>query len=277
MRFKHILAWKFGLLGIFLFVINMLGLITPIRSPDLGRTATFFGPDDLLLSAQEVRQLSTRRKGETTYTVLERATYGVIQGMAHDWTPGAYNLHIPPTENWLLWGMGFINPYFQLWEFSDYDKALERSVGLCSQHAIVLNGLLQKQGIPSEIVMLGLYHVVNRVELDDGTWVIADPDTGVILPDFVDITPEIIRSAYVGHLAIQTEGKDLVDYYIQAYQAPVRITATPFEYNQENASFERMAYAYKWLVPLILVLFALSVLAPRRAVRSSKVGNALVP
>lgn len=62
----------------------------------------------------------------------------------------------------------------------DTAEALQRGVGLCSQQAIALHGLLKMFGIQSRV--LGLNgHVVCIVLVQD-RWIVADPDYGVVVP-----------------------------------------------------------------------------------------------
>lgn len=254
--------YEIALLGSVLLILNLIGLFTSLRSPELTTADTFFGVGDLTLSEQEVLSLARRREGEPTREYVKRVTYAVNKGMAHAWIPGAYNFHVPVTENWILWLLGPVHPGFQLWEFANHHKALERGVGLCSQHAIVLNGLLYEQGVRSQIVSLGALHVVNRVEVAEGEWVIADPDFGLILPDLPDITSELIRTTYrplIPELptGAAPEYPDPLDYYIEAYRSPLRFSETLFEYNPGATTLESWAYMLKWLLPVLFVASAL--------------------
>jgi hypothetical protein len=267
--------------GTTLLLINLIGFALPLRSPDLATAETQFGPDDLTLSYREALHLATRRDNEPNRAFVKRATTAINQGMAHAWTPGTYNLHVPITENWLLWSLGQIHPSFQLWEFSSHHKALERGVGLCSQHAIVLNGLLQAQGLRSEIVSLGQLHVVNRVEIAPGEWIIADADKGVLLPDLNNITPEVVSLHYhtptPGSITAHTiDRSDAVNYYIQAYQAPIRRSATTMEYNPGATRLEIWSYRLKWFIPILLLAPAVIQLLSRRIGFTGHPGKAAV-
>lgn len=257
------LAHVLGLCGLMLLIINVVGLFVPLRRPHVTSGATYFGETDLTLSPKEVLSLSQRQGTEPTINLVTRATRAVNQGMAHDWPQP-----IPPTENWLLWliglklGEGSVN-----WELTDYKKALERGSGLCSQHAIVLEGLLEDQGVHTQIVSLGLLHVVNRIEVDERQWVIADPDYGVVLPDLTDITPEIIRAAYSE--PVQTARvepipgyPDLMSYLLAAYEEPVRIAASSTSYNSIAASTEYWTYQYQWYIPIFMLIPYRSLIYP---------------
>ena len=260
-RLGHILVWQLAILGMTMLGPDLIGLFTSLRSADLATAKTAFGPEDLTLSSQEVQSLATRREGEPILELVKRANTAVNKGMAHYWAPAVYNFHVPVTENWALWLFGLLDARFQQWEFMDYHKALDRGVGLCSQHAIVLNGLLREQGVRSQIVSLGDLHVVNRVEVAAGEWVIADPDLGVILPDLPAITPELIRATYrtvaLGSSAVPETGQpDPTDAYVAAYQAPLRFSDSPNEYNSGASIIEDLACKLKWWAPLFLIVAA---------------------
>ena len=66
----------------------------------------------------------------------------------------------------------------------DTEEALQRGVGLCSQQAMALHGLLKMFGIESRVMGLS-GHVICIVHINE-KWIVADPDYGVVLP--IDIS-----------------------------------------------------------------------------------------
>ena len=62
----------------------------------------------------------------------------------------------------------------------DTAEALQRGVGLCSQQAMALHGLLKMFGLQSRV--LGLDGHVICIVLVDYRWIVADPDYGVVVP-----------------------------------------------------------------------------------------------
>lgn len=239
--------------GLLLLALNLVGLVVPLRSPHVAEGRTYFGAADVTLSEADVLRLVERRSDEPNLPLIERATWAVNQGLAHD-----LPAQLPITENWLLWLYDLRDSAYE-WELIDHRKALEQGFGLCSQHAIVLEGLLEEQGVRSQILALGSLHVVNRVAIAEGQWVIADPDFGVVLPDLPELTPEVVREAYVEavrHARVEPipGHTDLMSYLVAAYAAPPTLSESAASYAPLNALIEWHAYLWKWLVPIVLLL-----------------------
>jgi len=95
-----------------------------------------------------------------------------------------YHLRIPIYENYFLWSASWIYPsIFKKYEFSDYNKAIERGVGLCSEHAIIITGILNHKGIESKIIRLPGHVIATAlVEETKNEWWTLDPTYGVTLP-----------------------------------------------------------------------------------------------
>lgn len=62
----------------------------------------------------------------------------------------------------------------------DTTEALQRGVGLCSQQAIALHGLLKMFGIKGRVMGLN-GHVICLAWVDE-KWIVCDPDYGVVVP-----------------------------------------------------------------------------------------------
>ena len=78
-------------------------------------------------------------------------------------------------ENWILW---IFSQHLGYYEWLDTKKAVRLGGGFCSQHAIVFNSILRKQGFDSRI--LGVTgHVLNEV-LIEGKWKVFDSDYNVV-------------------------------------------------------------------------------------------------
>jgi hypothetical protein len=171
--------------------------------------------------------------------------------MAHYWYSPEYNIHIPPHENWLLWLSGVLLPGFDNWEYIDHRRALERGVGFCSQHAIVMVGLLNEHGIPAQIVNLN-DHVIARVEIAPNSWYVSDADYGILIPhDYDQINPAVVRQFYHEYPA---HWNALIGAY---QQSPAQIAPSAAEWRDAAFQIERATYWLKWLIPGGFVLIGM--------------------
>ena len=76
----------------------------------------------------------------------------------------------------------FVRPdIYKKYEYANYKKALERRMGLCSQRANIVVGILSENKINANIIGLN-GHVVLRAEDENGKWYVLDPDYGVVIP-----------------------------------------------------------------------------------------------
>ena len=166
----------FFIIGIILVCINVSGFFLPLRSPDVYQlnAGTNFQID---LTEQQVwdvvQNTSIQRK-----QYLININSAVDRGVVHYWgekdcvidgqnarcmdTEGIekFHLRVPMYENYILYFMSYILPqHFLRYEFTDYRKALERGVGWCDQHTIILSGILESQNIESRMIITP-HHVV---------------------------------------------------------------------------------------------------------------------
>lgn len=166
-------------LGAGLLLLNVYGIHRGLR----GQSPM------LTMPPETMRQEALRGPTETDAAYAVRMTRLVHRGILHAWdTPEAEGLHasLPVWENWIIFALKGIVPSFHRWEFVDADRAIERGIGLCSQQAIVLDEILRRNGVESDILVLD-GHVV--VEFTQGTPMILDPDFGVVMQG----TPHTIR------------------------------------------------------------------------------------
>jgi hypothetical protein len=168
----------------------------------------------------------------------------------------------PPSKNYLLWIASLVYPQvFRKYEFSHYRKAIERGVGLCSQHAIIIAGVLKDKNIPSKIVALN-GHVVATALVDEtcNEWWLLDADYGVVIPrdiKTVEQAPDLVRPHYfaAGCSAKTTDllaamygpNGNVVIESVNTYDP--RIMSYALRYHIETFS-----YAAKWILPGLLTL-----------------------
>ena len=196
---SHRIRKMLFLIGIILMIINIAGLFTSLRNPEIFTEDTFFDEDITLTEHQVFYIISERDESDEEYAI--KINNAVHKGLAHYWSDEGiekYNLRIPLHENYLLnIGSYLIPNMFEKYEYCDYRKALERGVGLCSQHAIVLAGILKENGIESQLVELS-GHIVVLSRIDNKHWIL-DPDYGVVIEhdlNNIEKNPSIIKKYY---------------------------------------------------------------------------------
>src|SRR5690606_7830644 len=119
----------------------------------------------------DIKKELVRKEGESDYDFAVRVNSTVHDGFAHYWKKAGiekFHMRVPIWENYLLWIASYVKPKkYERYEFANYKKNLERGVGLCSSHSMVVNGVLRDNGIKSELLDVGGRHVVSRAVLGD--------------------------------------------------------------------------------------------------------------
>lgn len=240
-------------LGAVLLTLNFAGLLFSLR-PALPDES---GGDRITLEYRQAMRQIEREPGETDAAYVQRLTTVVQAAMLTFWPSEGvdrYRLRVPAWENYILYARSFVEPgYFRRYEFVDYRRAIERGLGLCSQQAVALTEIVRERGMAADIVHLE-GHVVARVRTD-GSWVVADPYFGVVIPrDIAEIEsrPEIVapyyeRAGYEASLVRQ-----LVTIYGKADNRIYR--DGPTQYLAVNYQSERASYYLIWLLPLLAML-----------------------
>ncbi len=246
-------------LGIVLFIVNVTGLFRSMRNPELYELEHEIRNrvNDVVIKYPDIKKELVRRQGESENDFVVRVNSIVHDGFAHYWkTPGIekYHMRVPVWENYLLWIASFIKPKrYERYEFSSYKKNLERGVGLCSSHSIVVKGVLKEHGIKAELLDVGGHHVVVRAELNDGKALMLDPDFGIVVPyDTADVTrnPELVRKPYSRmHELYYPDAKEpyTTEMMVDMYGKHKHV------YNVNNW-FEHFSYWAIWVIPALLML-----------------------
>jgi hypothetical protein len=247
----------FFIVGTLLLTINVYGQLTSLRNPEIFTEQKVFFKNDIVLTEDQVYAITNTAIGDRKVYV-KNVNVAVNQGVAHYWNGEGlqkYHLQVPIYENYVLFVLSYIVPQnFRKYEFLDYRRALERGVGLCSQHAIILAGILNEKGITSKIIGLS-GHVVLTAQVDEESneWWVLDPDYGVVIPydlDTIEKEPEIIKSFYA------REGYDdaTINLLIGIYNKDGNILVGVGEYSLMYRYFETASYILIWVLPLILIL-----------------------
>ena len=262
--------------GAALMLVNVAGLFIPLRNGDIYSEANTHFKDDIVLDEHQLWDKLDSAPPEAK-ACARLVNESVNKGIAHYWQDegiGKYRLRVPITENYFLWSASWIYPpVFRKYEFSHYRKGVQRGVGLCSQHAIIVSEVLKDKGMQARIIPLD-GHVVATAQVDerDNRWWILDADYGVIVPhDITEVEkdPTIIRQYYsrAGHdakeieklVAIYGEEGNIVLDGVRTYDS--RMPSYAMRYH-----IETVTYVLKWIVPLLFAFpFLLGLWRNRRA------------
>jgi hypothetical protein len=139
--------------GLALLTINIFGLFKSLRNPDLYTEKNSGRLNDVTIKLEDAKKEIVRKTGESDKVFAIRINEVVSKSMMHDWKKEAaskYNMRVPVWENYVLY---FVNSFKKdnRYEFINYKKGLERGVGLCSSHSIVVKGILLDNGIDAQL------------------------------------------------------------------------------------------------------------------------------
>ncbi|MEQ6122311.1 hypothetical protein [Reichenbachiella sp. MALMAid0571] len=213
--------------------------------------------NDVTIKYPEVLEMLDRKENESNIDFAVRINKVVNDGYAHYWKKKGidkYNLRVPIWENYMLYFASFVNPEkYERYEFSDYKKNLERGVGLCSGHSIVVKGILMDNGMKAELMDIGGRHVVVRAELNDNVTYILDPDYGIVVPydtAAVQANPELVREPYSKMADLYYP--DAIDPYTTDFIVEIFGSFKKI-YSVDNW-FEHFSYWAIWIFPLLLMV-----------------------
>lgn len=250
-------------IGVTLILVNISGLFIPLRNEQyFSELNSDFKPGRIISEKKLWDVIDSDNSNVIEY--IKSLNAAVNNGIAHYWLDAGinkYNLRIPVYENYILYSLSWIYPeVFRKYEFKHYRKAIERGVGLCSQHVIILTEVLKEKGLSSKIIRLD-GHVVATVLVDEikNKWWVLDPDYGVIVQhDIGEIenNPAIVASSYyqAGY------NKEQINILINIYDPKGnKIVNGVKEFDWQAKYwllyyFESFSYLLKWLLPLLLLL-----------------------
>lgn len=245
--------------GALLLLINITGLFKTLRNPDLYTLEHTIKNrlNDVTIKYPDIKKQLVRKENESNKDFAVRINKVVNDGFAHYWKKEGiekYHMRVPIWENYLLYAASFINPArYERYEFTDYKKDLERGVGLCSSHSIVVKGVLLDNGIKAELMDVGGHHVVVRAELSDTSAYILDPDFGYYIPydtAAISADPALAREAYKNMASLYyPEAKDpyTTDLMVDIFGKKKYVYTV---YNW----FEGFSYYVIWILPVLLMV-----------------------
>jgi hypothetical protein len=241
--------------GIFLLGLNISGLFISLRNPALNTEKNTGRVHDVTLSYDQTKKEIKRKPGESDKDFAVRLTGVVANSMSHYWKNEGlkkYNMQIPAWDNYILYTASLFKKD-KRYEYKHYKKDLERGVGLCSTHSIVLKGILLHNGIEAYLWDID-GHVVVRAKVGNNEWYILDPDFGLIVPhDIAEIEgdPEIVRPVYASMAGLYKKDYDhpyTADQIIELYGKKGNHI---YDYNM---AFENFADIGIWIIPFLLMI-----------------------
>lgn len=240
-----------------LLVINLYGLTQDIRKPDLLSETDLRFKDDISFTYSQAMHAMERKEGESDFEYTTRMTKVVSQSLAHiHWKEKdnkEYNVLVPIWENYFLYFMGKFSgiPEFSKYHFIDYQRSVERGIGICGDASMVFSQLLDKQGIENRLLVYP-GHVITEVIFDEQHAQLFDPDFGVVIPVDSETMREnssVVLPAYQSEGYSISEARHLSRGYSKSYD----------EYNNvkhfmtKKYYFEYISYVLKWLLPIIML------------------------
>lgn len=162
-------------------------------------------------------------------------------------------------ENWIL---HFYSQSLGFYEWSDTRNAMYLGGGYCSQHALLLNNLLQEQGIESRI-LASEGHILNEVKVG-GKWIVVDPTFNVIFNASVkelEGHPEIVYQKYKNSRNDKYD-KTVANYMKKLFEKPGshRTIQDSQVYRPTHYDIEKPSFYLIWVIPLFLIGFGLAIL-----------------
>lgn len=262
---RDCLTYSLTIAAMALLGLNVYGCLRSLRSSYLWTEHNTIFENDVILSYEEVLDRCERRPEEPDDVFVGRVCEAIHDGMAHIWMSSkgdTHHLQVPIWENYLLAGYLWVRPPNVGYEYLDHRKALERGIGLCSQHVIAATGVLSSNGITARPVHLH-GHMVALIERADGSHYIIDPDFGVVLPfdlETVERNPELVVPYYMtahlnpDSLSVEDQARRMVKVYRK--DGNVVYASIADCWGWEALLLEKGTYFAKWTLPLGLMVLA---------------------
>lgn len=254
-----LLACSAGL-GTFLLLLNLAGLLLPLRGPEPTPDEAFQELTEKRMPYREALESLRRRPGEPEADYAERASQIVEKAMsAYFWDSGKtrYRLGVPLWENYIL-SLGGGNLPYGLHFFLDHQRALERGVGLDIQPCLVLAGFLGENGVACQIVRIGFYPLVQVGNSEDDA-LLLDPSLGLAFrqgPGDALRDPEPVLAAF--RQALEKRNPTMAEFLtwdLSRALSSGKLRTSPPEtaLGEKAAAMEALAYRLKWPLSLALI------------------------
>nr|WP_136251740.1 hypothetical protein [Ningiella ruwaisensis] len=264
--------WSMLIISVMLLAVSLYGLTQSLRPAQFDEEDLRFGAQDIQLSLEEYREAIKRKENESPLAYSERLAKVIAQGTAHiHWTtfePEEFNQLVPIWENWILFFMGKFSgiPEYERYHFADPHRSIERGIGICGEVSMVMEQLLEREGIPAEIISFK-GHVIVAAQPEDKQ-LLFDPDFGVTLPFSLEELAPNIDAANAIYLNAGYTQKD-AEFFANSYTGRYTVWDGAHHFITKKFYFERFAYVAKWVLPLLGIVVFLMV---QRLVRSKSKG-----
>jgi hypothetical protein len=256
-RYKKLIVFGLSIIGVVLTAINVYGEFQQIRPAHFKTEHLRFGEGDSIYSYDEVMEKINQQPVELRDEYAENITSLISKGLAHiRWTkyaPGKYNQLVPIWENYFLFFMGVFTqiPEYKRYHFADYERSLERGIGICGDASMIMSQILNKAEIPNQIVSFPGHVAVEA--MINGSLTSYDPDFGVVIPHSIaeiNERSDIIFPYYKEEGYTDKEINTLQRSYSNEF---MRWDDTE-DFITKKYHFENISYLLKWPFPIFLVL-----------------------
>jgi hypothetical protein len=259
LKVARIIQWSLMLIALTLLAINTYGFSQSLRPATFSPEDLRFGASDISLSLLEYQQAIKKQPSENDIEYAKRLTDVIAQGTAHihweKFDPKVFNQRVPIWENWILYFMGVFSgiPEFERYHFVSPEKSVERGIGICGEVSMLMTSLLERNGIPAEMVTVP-GHVLVTATID-GETKIFDPDFGVVLPYSA---VELQQNAEQASQLYVDAGYKSYDkaFFLKAFSKPYKIWSGPEQFITKKFYFEKVSYWLMWLFPISLMAIA---------------------
>ena len=257
-------AYKSALLSILLvsatlILINLYGLTQDIRPTEFASNELRFGESDITLTKEELLSQVKRNANESDAEYSARLTGLISSGLAHihweRYETTKFHQLVPIWENWIIHFMGQFSgiPEYERYHYANPYKSMERGIGICGDASMIMTQLLEENGIEANMLTFP-GHVVVSANIN-GEEIIFDPDFGVVLP----FSPQQL-SSNVSTAATLYMNKGYTEedksFFLNAYSQPYVVWAGPEEFITKKFYFEKVAYIFMWLLPILGLLLS---------------------
>lgn len=277
MFFKRLLPYLVLILAIILLSFNLVGLFKEIRPSNITSGDLRFSNERQITFDEAMKQL-VRVEGETDEDFARRLAGVVSDSLAHiHWNEEPdnrrFNQLVPIWENYFIHFMGLVSgiPEYEKYHFADYRRSLERGIGICGDASMIMSQVLEKEGIPNELVSFP-GHVIVAATIN-GKETVFDPDFGVSLPYSVgDInnSPKLIEEYYLNQGYSRRDANALM----RSFSRDFRRWNGVEHFITKKYYFEKAAYFLKWPFPIALMVFSVYLLHRSRLHHQYSLGKA---
>ena len=260
--FLSLISFLLVITALTLFTLNIYGLFRSLRNPDIYTEKNLLSGNNSTLDLETFKKELSRKKNESDKKYAIRINEVVQKGIAHiDWNETdvtKYHLRIPVWENYILFALSF-SPFFddfKRYHFTDYQKSIERGVGICGDAAMVLSAILEKKNINTNIIAFK-GHVINEVNINrtNKTWWLFDPYLGVVMQhNLTELTenPQLAKPFYLN----KGYSTDRADELVSIYKSIPDVYEDVNSFGPTKALVERLSYRLIWIIPCILLIIS---------------------